>query len=152
MSIWNSSCRTRPFWTLTFDEYLELLVPDETLLYVNLETEQQREEELVTLVETAARVAKHLEIQVFDDKLDALARHRALGRPGESSARNGACARKPSQASSYIQDSCFKLLPCNSYLGLLWRYLSSDLRWTHVEPKNLYPNLYSFAFLMNGTI
>ena len=64
---------------MTFDEDLELLVPDVAQVDLNLEREQDGEEELVDLVQAAARVLKHLVGQVLDDVVDALAVDGRLG-------------------------------------------------------------------------
>lgn len=53
--------------TRTFDKDLELVVFYEAFLDVDLEGEQQREEELVDLVDAATRVAERLIRQVVDD-------------------------------------------------------------------------------------
>ena len=48
---------------------------------VNLERQQQGEQELVLLVQTARRVSEHLKRQVFNDAGDSLGGDGRLGRP-----------------------------------------------------------------------
>eukprot|EP01136_Pigoraptor_vietnamica_P000134 Opistho-1_new@25059 len=75
----------------SLDEDLELLQRHAAALDVRLEREEQREEELVDLVQPAARVLEHAEREVVDDVLDALvrdrrrlrARHRLVKQPEE---------------------------------------------------------------------
>jgi len=67
---------------LTFDQRQELLVLHLAALHVDLERQQQREQELVLLVQPPRRVAVHLEGHDLDDADDALAGNGALGGPG----------------------------------------------------------------------
>jgi len=53
-------------------------VSDAPLLQINLQCHEHHKEELVFLVQAPAGVAETLQVQVVDDVLDTLGRHRAL--------------------------------------------------------------------------
>ena len=56
---------------------------DVSSLQVLLESEEQNEEELVVLIETSARVAKHLICQKLDHIVQSLRSKRRLLRPAQ---------------------------------------------------------------------
>ena len=56
----------------TFDEGLKLVVFDAAFLQADLERQEQREQELVALVESPAGVLEHFKGQELDDVVDPL--------------------------------------------------------------------------------
>ena len=57
----------------TFNEHLELIMPDGTFVETDFQCKLQCEEELVVLIQTAASVAKRFERQIFDDVRNSFA-------------------------------------------------------------------------------
>ena len=67
----------------TFDKGLKFVVFDAPLLQADLERQEQREQELVALVQAPAGVLEHLKGQELDDVVDPLGRNGGFVRPEE---------------------------------------------------------------------
>jgi len=81
---------------VTFDEDAELVVLDVSCLKVFLEREEKHQQELVVLVETTARVTKHLKSQVLNHVVEALCRKRRLFRSAQQNITNYRVRQKSS--------------------------------------------------------